>query len=137
MIDKIIPRLEGVRKTGPDRYIAKCPAHQDRSPSLAIKQVDERVLLHCFAGCSAVDIVEAVGLDISDLFPPRPQGQVKKHERYNPFDVLKCVADEVGIIALAVSDLAGLGIHFNVVDSLRVDLARQRIKAALDTLRGA
>jgi hypothetical protein len=107
------------------------------SPSLSIKQIDERVLLHCFAGCSAVDVVEAVGLDISDLFPDRPKNQVKRHERFNPYDVLKCLADEIGIISLAVSDLSGMGIHFSVVDALRVDLARQRIRAALDTLRGS
>lgn len=137
MIEKILNRLDGVKKRGQDRYICKCPAHPDKSPSLSIRQIDERVLIHCFAGCSADDVLGAIGLEIADLFPPRPQSQIKRHERFNPFDVLRCLADETGIIALAVSDLAGMGIHFSHIDALRVDTARQRIKGALDTLRGA
>lgn len=67
----IVERLEHCRSVGKDSYIARCPAHKDRSPSLSIKELhDGRVLVHCHAGCGALDIISAVGLDWDALFPP-------------------------------------------------------------------
>ncbi len=54
-------------------YMASCPAHEDRKPSLSITQgEDGKVLLHCFAGCEKAKILAALGLDAGDLFPARP-----------------------------------------------------------------
>ena len=61
--------LEDVRKQG-DRYVARCPAHHDREPSLSIGEgADGRILLHCWAGCETRDVLAALGLGWSDLFP--------------------------------------------------------------------
>lgn len=69
-IQALINRLEKVRETGRDRYIAKCPAHDDGDPSLSIRQLpDSRILLRCFAGCGAVDILNALGLNWQSLMP--------------------------------------------------------------------
>ena len=57
----ILNHLEGVRKSGAG-WIAKCPAHEDRSPSLSVKEGQRGVMLRCFAGCSFVAITEALGL---------------------------------------------------------------------------
>lgn len=52
-------------------YMAQCPAHADGSPSLSVKPgEDGRVLLHCFAGCETDAIATALGLQMTDLFPP-------------------------------------------------------------------
>ena len=52
--------------------ITRCPAHEDRTPSLSVREGDdERVLVNCFAGCSAEQICEAVGLSLSDLMPAK------------------------------------------------------------------
>jgi predicted protein tyrosine phosphatase len=70
--DLIIERLEHVRATGPNRWIARCPAHKDSSPSLVITQPDsERVLIHCHAGCGAGDILDSLGLDWGALMPDK------------------------------------------------------------------
>lgn len=51
------------------KHVAQCPAHDDRSPSLSVRECDDgRVLLHCFAGCETRSIVEALGLSWADLF---------------------------------------------------------------------
>jgi len=69
-IQALINRLDKVRETGRDRYIAKCPAHDDGDPSLSIRQLpDSRILLRCFAGCGAVDILNALGLNWQSLMP--------------------------------------------------------------------
>ena len=43
--EQLVSRLDGVKQTGRDRWIARCPAHNDKSPSLAIREVDDRELL--------------------------------------------------------------------------------------------
>lgn len=66
---RILQRLENVRKQGKG-YVACCPAHQDRSPSLSLYFHDDgRILMHCFAGCETSDVLAAIGLTMSELFP--------------------------------------------------------------------
>ncbi len=49
-------------------YLASCSAHDDDHPSLLITEADDKLLLHCRAGCRPDDVLAAVGLDYSDLF---------------------------------------------------------------------
>ena len=51
---------------------AQCPAHPDKRPSLAIDLRDETLLLHCFAGCRTLEVLQALGLTWSDLGHDRP-----------------------------------------------------------------
>ena len=41
-------------------FLARCPAHGDRSPSLSLRDVDGRVLVHCHAGCEQLDVIQAL-----------------------------------------------------------------------------
>jgi hypothetical protein len=60
------------RRSGDGRWLARCPGHEDKRPSLSIASGrDGRVLLRCFAGCDFEDVVAAMGLEPRDLFPPR------------------------------------------------------------------
>lgn len=69
MID-ILTYLKKVKPSGNGRFMACCPAHEDKTPSLAIQKLDDgRILLNCFAGCGAADVVAALGLSLTDLFP--------------------------------------------------------------------
>jgi hypothetical protein len=61
------------RRAGNGRWQAKCPAHDDRSPSLSIKEGEAgRVLLRCWAGCELSAVLKAVGLTVASLFPGPP-----------------------------------------------------------------
>jgi hypothetical protein len=54
-------------------WIARCPAHDDNSPSLRINEgADGRALVKCWAGCSLDAVLSAIGLTTKDLFPVRP-----------------------------------------------------------------
>ena len=103
MIDTLLNSLDGVRESGKSRWFARCPAHEDRNPSLSVRNVDDRLLIHCFAGCEPIDIVHAVGLDMSDLFPERLDDQFKPTKSRIPardlLTVLNSEAITVGIIA--------------------------------------
>lgn len=69
-IEKLLGRLEKVRGKEPT-WRALCPAHDNKHTlSLKIsKAPDGKILIHCFAGCGAADVLEAIGLSLSDLFP--------------------------------------------------------------------
>ena len=68
-VDRVLAALRGVRETS-SGWLARCPAHADRDPSLMVGEGDDgRVLLHCHAGCATEDVVRALGLEMNDLFP--------------------------------------------------------------------
>ena len=66
-VRRLLSRLEAVRPV-PGGWMARCPSHEDNNPSLSIAEREGRILLNCFAGCTAESIVGAVGLQLSDLF---------------------------------------------------------------------
>lgn len=68
--DLFLSRLDGLQQRGPKKWVAKCPAHQDKTPSLAITELnDGRLLVHDFGGCDTSSVMAAVGLNMGDLFP--------------------------------------------------------------------
>jgi len=68
---RVLDALESLGRT-PRRdasgWMAKCPAHDDRRPSLHVAQGREGALVKCYAGCTADAIVSALSLDTPDLF---------------------------------------------------------------------
>ncbi|MBW8067683.1 MAG: hypothetical protein GJU73_09590 [Ferrovum sp.] len=72
-VEELLERLQGVRKTSHGRWMAKCPSHDDNSPSLSVTGNDGKILLYCFAGCGAHEIVTAVGCqwptDLTHFWP--------------------------------------------------------------------
>ncbi|SAL06413.1 hypothetical protein AWB81_07578 [Caballeronia arationis] len=115
--DTLLNRLEGVREVGPGRYVARCPAHEDRQASLSITEKPDGVLLvHCFAGCAIAEVVGALGLDLADLFPPRESGAaglvrsgkpVKR--RWSAAQILAALTLELCEIVLVIGAIARRG----------------------------
>jgi hypothetical protein len=132
--ENLLSRLERVKRTGAGRWQARCPAHDDKGPSLSVRELDDgRVLVHCFAGCDVHEVLAAVTLTIDDLFPPRELGhQVRKEGRPFPAaDILRAIASEALIVAVAGSHLLA-GYPWTDADRDRLFLAVSRIQAALD-----
>lgn len=74
--DEFVGRLDRVLGRGPT-WRAQCPAHNSKAGTrtLSIKEApDGRILLRCFAGCDVASITAAVGVDLTDLMPDRPEG---------------------------------------------------------------
>jgi hypothetical protein len=68
-VQEILSKLQGVRRNG-SGWMAKCPAHNDQTASLSVKEGQDRcVLLNCFAGCKVEEVVQACGMQMRDLFP--------------------------------------------------------------------
>jgi hypothetical protein len=66
-ISDLVRRLDAKRNGS--GWIARCPAHEDRNPSLSINEgSDGRILLKCHAGCGNDAILAKLGLTKRDLF---------------------------------------------------------------------
>lgn len=66
-LDQLLGRLENVAPRG-SRYLATCPAHADRHPSLQVTPGDTGLLLKCWAGCRVGELCQALGIQQRDLF---------------------------------------------------------------------
>jgi len=129
---RVLDRLERVRQSGPGRWLARCPAHEDRSPSLSIRELDDgRVLVHCFGGCGTNAVLAALGLTMADLFE-KPLGEFRpSHSRVPARELLEVIAFETAIVV----DVAGQLVNKQTVsaeDWARLRLAARRILAARD-----
>jgi putative DNA primase/helicase len=59
-VDEIVQALKA-RRSG-SSWMAKCPAHDDRNPSLSIRDEAGKALVHCHAGCTQRAVIEALKL---------------------------------------------------------------------------
>jgi hypothetical protein len=102
---RILERLQGVRRTGEGRWRARCPAHGSRAQSLAIADRDGRVLLYAHCGCSTDAVLGALGLELRDLYDtPREHSASPKSSPWSPRDVLDLVLAETAIVAVVATD---------------------------------
>lgn len=134
--DALLERLDSVRATGRETWLARCPGHQDDKPSLSVRELpDGRVLVHCFAGCGVEEVLAAVGLDFDALFPPRAVAHPIARERlpFPAFDMLRALADEA-LIVLVVASRAAAGEPMTAADAKRVALAADRFMSARELL---
>ncbi|MGO1851372.1 AAA family ATPase [Microbacterium sp.] len=66
----LLGKLKKVTSTDDSSWLARCPAHDDRNPSLSVRETEAGVvLLHCFAGCATADVLKAVDLSMAALMP--------------------------------------------------------------------
>jgi hypothetical protein len=133
----LLDRLEGVRKTGPDRWIARCPAHEDRRASLSVRETgDGRTLLHCFALCRPDEVLGAIGMDWSALFPVDWAGRTfKKAPGIPARDVLEALELESLVVSVIATDMLEKR-EIRQEDFERLKLASSRISAARSAAHG-
>lgn len=134
-IDSLLARLEGVKRTGQNKWIAKSPTRNERTASLSIRLTDDgRVLLHDFGGDDAADILAALGLNWVQLIPPhlRRKNTHAKPERqgFPCFDALRALSLDCIVIQIAANRLAD-GLPLADSDITHLQAASRRIDAAL------
>ncbi|GGD58643.1 hypothetical protein [Pseudoxanthomonas indica] len=142
-MDLVVNGLDGVRRNGPG-WMAKCPSHPDRKPSLSVTEADDgRVLLKCFAECSALDIVQSLGLTLADLFVRTTTTHMSQSDRAELkrrlADTHRAVAiDGVSFeleLVLAASDTLRAGIPLYDSAHDRLASACERIAMAREVFR--
>jgi hypothetical protein len=138
MIDVILSRLDKVKQTSPDSWLACCPAHEDRQPSLTLRDNGGMILLHCFAGCETNAILAALDVAFTDLFPEQLEHRLPPagaRRRFNPHDVMEAVASEAAVIFIVGTDMT-LGRSIAQADMDRLGLAVRRVHEAVEVMRG-
>ena len=127
-IDKLLPKLDKVKvinsaKDNLNHWQALCPSHGDKTPSLVITELlDGTVLIKCWSGCTAQEILQSVGLELKDLFKP-----VNNHKPYKRQPSKQAVAHERLIIEVAQAQI-NKGQKLTDQDLARYQLAVTRIK---------
>lgn len=134
--EPLLQRLEHVQRQG-NGYRARCPACGGQSRKLAITERDGRVLVHCFAGCPADDVLGAVGLRWADLHPPRHWPQSREERERARLAMREAgTASAVEVLALegAVIEAAGRQLqcwqYLSAEDDARLTAAVERVSSA-------
>ena len=129
-LENILDRVEKPRQRQPGQFSARCPAHEDKDPSLSIRETPEgAVLLHCFAGCNVREIVGSMGLEVRDLFAPeeQPTGTPKRTPKFlTASQALDLLHDEAHLIAVCAGNIA-YGVELTDADRKRVLKAAGRV----------
>jgi 5S rRNA maturation endonuclease (ribonuclease M5) len=84
--EEFLDRFEKVRRLGDDKWQARCPSHDDRTPSLSVALTPERWLLYCQAGCPTEQVVADAGLEMGDLFAENGNGHREVIDTYDYTD---------------------------------------------------
>jgi len=141
--DKFLRGLHKVREAGNSSWLACCPVHDDKRPSLSIKETlnasgEPCLLIHCFS-CHAtgVDVAEALGFTAADLFPEKLKYDPTKKQRRQFFpaaDVLRCLHRDVLTIEIILRHIDP-NKPLSEVGLQEYTEARQRIEVALEYCR--
>ena len=135
--ENLIQRLAKVRGRN-GSWTACCPSHDDKGPSLAVRELpDGRVLVHCFAGCETESVLGAVGMDMTDLFPPEEKrrqytehGKPSVKPAFYASDLMRIIAFEALVVQVVAFDMAA-GKRPSEQDRQRLMVAYQRIDEAM------
>jgi hypothetical protein len=144
-VSTLLNHLDAVSKRG-DSYRAKCPAHGGRSTStLNVTEVDDgRILLHCFHGCSALEVLSSIGLEFADIMPERlthkatPEQRKKWRQDAIHRDWAESLKDfwfECRVVWVAGKQMR-TGQALNDEEDKRLDLALVRITSIRDMFNG-
>jgi hypothetical protein len=125
-IDQLVAALQG-RRMGAG-WIAHCPAHDDRSPSLSIREDHDRILVHCHAGCEQRDVIAA--LRSLGLWPERERRQLPRRTRR------EIEEDRADLLAASYWAITAEMLAEWVLEELsEVDPERHRMTKLLQTIR--
>jgi hypothetical protein len=135
-VENLISRLDKVKGRN-GSWTARCPAHADKGPSLAVREgEDGRVLLHCFAGCETASVLGAIGMDMTDLFPPDEKrreypvtGKPSMKPAFFASDLMRIIHLEALVVQIVAFDIAN-GKTPNQETRERMLTAYQRIDEA-------
>ena len=117
--DLLLPRLEGVQQRGahtkgPRSWVARCPSHGDRRPSLSVREFQDGSLsVKCFTlQCSTADVLAAVGLHPSDLFPRDLSDDYERHHKKRRLppapwrDIIRALHHHLSVVAIGAADMS-------------------------------
>jgi hypothetical protein len=140
-LDALLSRLDRVQRNA-HGWRADCPTGHKARGALSVTQGDSgAILLHCFAGCSAADVLGALGLGLADVMPERlrdesPEARRAARERFRLASAVAAsavLARESAVVLLAAHDMLK-DKPLSRDDTQRLSEAVERIAAARGVL---
>lgn len=136
----ILNGLRKVKRIGEGRWLACCPIHSDKTPSVAITLKPNGVVLaKCFGcGASGLDIVNALGLDPVVLFPPSHKTKYEKQSKhgFSAWQLLNALQKDLIFLVVAANQMLKDG-AFDQADVNYLTSICQRVNDGLRHLEGA
>ena len=137
-IDLVLSRID-TRPNGRDRWRCACPVCGEGNQSTLSIGIGDTgaVLLKCWkSGCSPEQIAAAIGLDITDLFPPKRDagqgyGAMRRRRLLTASQALELLENEIGLTRLCASDMAR-GAVLDDVTRERLMVAAARVSVMRD-----
>lgn len=117
-----------IKERGRDRWVARCPVHNDKDFAMSISQaVDGSVIAHCHAcGANGLDLYQSLGLDLDELFGGRERDYFAI-----PSEIKESYELDLWVLMIGCSDYKK-GISISYKDKKRLRLARARVKGIED-----
>jgi len=134
-VEQLLDRLDAVKQTGRDRYLARCPAHDDRTPSLSIRDLGETFLVKCWTGCGGVDVMEAVGLSAADFWEKPPEGTKRARPYITVTELAKVLDRECWITVMCAQKVLDDD-DLTEDERTRLMTARRRMTRVLGVVNG-
>ena len=132
-----------MRQVAAGRWRARCPAHGGKNRNvLSIGETtDGVVLVKCHHGCTAAEVVAALGLELADLFPRGQWQQTGQHHACPrrlprvdwPALVGACERDLI-LVKIVLEDISR-GLPINDVDALACGRAATRVYTLIQEAR--
>lgn len=110
-LERLLSGLQKVERLSPGnhqaRYRACCPAHDDKNPSLSITLANsDAILIKCWSGCSTEEVVGALGMEMTDLFPDTNKYHASPVKRpFSADQAAKVIASDAMTVAVAAAKL--------------------------------
>ena len=102
----LISRLHKVKRTGAGRWIAACPSHPDKHPSMGVRELDDgRVLVRCYSGCSVEEILGALASNSSSVPAETDRTREARTPAVHPDDVFEIARMEISVVAIIAADM--------------------------------
>ena len=128
MIDLLISRLQKARPVGKNAYVACCPSHEDKTPSLSVTERNGKVLVYCHAGCTQDEVISAAGLTWDDLFEDDAPNQ-RAYSSKKPVTPINPLRVDENVL-LIVREKLSRGDSLSAEDQARAEIAYERVREA-------
>jgi hypothetical protein len=134
---KVLDRLHNVKQTRPGKWAAGCPCCESkRGRPISIREVDDRILIHPFCGCTTEAVLSTLGLSLADLYDaPLGQQFAPSKSRVPARDLLELVSYEVDVAVIILAEVID-GKTIDETGWQRLAAAARRIGTARDHARG-
>jgi hypothetical protein len=123
-IENFLTRLDKVKQVGNGEWVACCPAHDDKHPSMSVSEKGDTFLVKCHSQhCGGIAIIESVGLTASDFYEKTdlPIHIRATKRKWSPRQICELGGESISSVALLLERLMTIGLEDDEIDILRLE----------------